>query len=114
MNTITFKEIREAAKAGYNATVIINGESYILDPSNDDFINGVLFAAAAIEDRRARFNYMPCKTKKAAAEQRTLTDNDKGIIRFLRYIVEPGAGIDRRIDEYNHGEMWKLREFYGG
>ena len=108
MNTITFKEIREAAKVGYNATVIINGESYILDPSNDDFIDGIMFAAAAIEDRRARFNFMPCKTKKAAAEQRTLTDNDKGIINFLRYIVKPGAGLDRRIDEFNHNELWKL------
>ena len=108
MKPITFKEIREAARNGYNATVIINGETYALDPSNDDFINGVMFAAAAIEDRRARFNFMPCKTKKAAAEQRTLTDNDKGIIRFLRYIVQPGAGLDKRIEEYNAGYTWRL------
>lgn len=109
MKKITFKEIREAAKSGYNATVIINGESYILDPSNDDFINGVLFAAAAIEDRRARFNFMPTKTKKAAAERRTLTDNDMGIVRFLEHIILPGAGLDTRIQEYNNGNTWKVR-----
>lgn len=106
---ITFQGIRDAAKSGYNATVIINGETYELDPSNDDFINGVLFAAAAIEDRRARFNFMPTKTKKAAAERRTLTDNDMGIVRFLEYIVLPGAGLDTRIQEYNNGSTWKVR-----
>lgn len=51
---ITFKEIRDAAKIGYNATVTINGETYIIDPSNDDFINGILFAAAYIIDNRSR------------------------------------------------------------
>lgn len=105
---ITFKEIREAAKSGYNATVIINGEKYFIDPSEDDFINGVKFAAAAIEDRRARFNFMPTKTKKAAAERRTLTDNDMNIVRFLEHIILPGAGLDKRIQEYNAGSLWKL------
>ena len=66
MKPITFKEIRDAAKAGYNVTVIINGESYILDPSNDEFINGLEFAAAYIIDNRARrfFSWTATQQKK--------------------------------------------------
>ena len=110
MKKITFREIRDAAKAGYNATVIINGESYILDPSNDDFINGVLFAAAAVEDRQARFNLsVPYKaTKKAIKANQDAEHNTRGIIDFLRYIVQPGAGLEQRITEYNAGTLWKL------
>ena len=107
---ITFKEIREAAKSGYNATVIINGETFILDPSNDDFINGVLFAAASIEDRQARFNLcIPYKaTKKAIKANQDRSTEAKSIVDFLRHIVLPGAGLDRRITEYNAGLLWKL------
>lgn len=110
IKTITFKGIRDAAKAGYNATVIINGESYILDPSNDDFINGVLFAAASIEDRQARFNLcVPYKaTKKAIKANQDRSTEAKSIVDFLRHIVLPGAGLDRRIQEYNAGTLWKL------
>lgn len=107
---ITFREIREAAKSGYNATVIINGESYILDPSENDFIDGVMFAAASIEDRQARFNLsVPYKaTKKAIKANQDRSTEAKSIVDFLRHIVLPGAGLDRRITEYNAGTLWKL------
>ena len=107
---ITFKEIREAAKSGYNATVIINGEKYFIDPSEDDFINGVLFAAASIEDRQARFNLcIPYKaTKKAIKANQDRSTEAKSIVEFLRHIVLPGAGLDKRIAEYNAGTLWKL------
>ena len=110
LNKITFKQIREAAKSGYNATVIINGESYILDPSENDFIDGVMFAAASIEDRQARFNLsVPYKaTKKAIKANQDRSTEAKSIVEFLRHIVQPGAGLDKRIQEYNAGTLWKL------
>lgn len=110
MEKITFREIREAAKSGYNATVTINGETYIIDPSNDDFIDGVLFAAANIEDRQARFNLcIPYKaTKKAIKANQDRSKEAKSIVDFLRYIVLPGAGLEQRITEYNAGTLWKL------
>lgn len=107
---ITFREIREAAKDGHNAVVIINGETFIVDPSENDFINGVLFAAASIEDRQARFNLsVPYKaTKKAIKANQDRSTEAKSIVEFLRHIVLPGAGLDRRITEYNAGLLWKL------
>lgn len=107
---ITFREIREAAKSGYNAVVTINGENYIVDPSNDDFIDGVLFAAANIEDRQARFNLcVPCKaTKKAIKANQDRSKEAKSIVDFLRHIVLPGAGLEQRVTEYNAGTLWKL------
>lgn len=110
IKTITFKGIRDAAKAGYNTTVIINGEFYNLDPSNDDFIDGVMFAAASIEDRQARFNLsVPYKaTKKAIKANQDRSTEAKSIVDFLRHIVQPGAGLDKRIQEYNAGSLWKL------
>lgn len=107
---ITFREIREAAKNGYSATVTINGETYFIDPSNDDFINGVLFAAASIEDRQARSNLCISHkaTKKAIKANQERSTEAKNIADFLRYIVLPGAGLEQRITEYNAGTLWKL------
>lgn len=114
MKKITFKEIREAAKSGYNATVIINGENYILDPSNDDFINGVKFAAAAIEDNRSRRNtsFLWIDAKKRNLTKKAVQINDarnqeaKTLFDFLRYIASSSESIEPWINDA--GNFWKL------
>lgn len=110
---ITFREIREAAKSGYNATVIINGETYILDPSENDFLNGVRFAAAAIEDNRARanlvFNGMRNikRVSKAAIEANyTRNDETRRAVSKLDYILQTNLAPWK--NDYTNGRLWKL------
>ena len=114
LNKITFKQIREAAKSGYNATVIINGESYILDPSENDFIDGVMFAAAAIEDNRSRRNtsFLWIDAKKRNLTKKAVQINDarnqeaKALFDFLRYIASSNESIEPWINAA--GDFWKL------
>lgn len=111
---ITFSEIREAAKNGYNATVIINGEFYILDPSENDFLNGVRFAAAAIEDNRSRRNtsFLWIDAKKRNLTKKAVQINDarnqeaKTLFDFLRYIASSNESIEPWINAA--GNFWRL------
>ena len=114
MKPITFKEIRDAAKAGYNVTVIINGESYILDPSNDEFINGLEFAAAYIIDNRARrfFSWTATQQKKAPKKELEKQQGINHEARFLHDCIlhlaaEPTA-LDNARTEYNLHSFWGL------
>lgn len=114
VKTITFKEIREAAKSGYNAVVTINGENYIVDPSENDFINGVRFAAAAIEDNRSRRNtsFLWIDAKKRNLTKKAVQINDarnqeaKSLSDFLRYIASTNESIEPWINDA--GNFWKL------
>ena len=111
---ITFKEIREAAKDGYNATVIINGETYILDPSENDFLNGVRFAAAAIEDNRSRRNtsFLWTDGRKKNLTKKAVQINDarnqeaKTLFDFLRYIATDNESITPWINAARN--FWRL------
>ena len=111
---ITFREIRDAARNGHNAVVIINGETYIVDPSENDFINGVKFAAAAIEDNRSRRNtsFLWIDARKRNLTKKAVHINDarnqeaKTLVDFLRYIASTNESIEPWINAA--GNFWKL------
>ena len=114
MKPITFKEIREAARNGYNATVIINGEFYAVDPSENDFIEGVQFAADLIEDNRSRRN--SCflwidgrkknLTKKAVQINEAKNDEVKSLANWLRRISATNEDIIPWLD--GRKNFWRL------
>lgn len=109
---ITYKNIQEAINNGYPVTVTINGELYELagDPVKDAFIDGVNFAAAVIEDRRARMNLAASynKTKKHRAYIDTVTGETKSIIDHLRYITL--NGFNAWYNAYiGGGDFWRLK-----
>ena len=117
ITTVTLDTIREAAAAGESITVIINGQYYDLDLSgiddNSAFIEGVRFAAAVIEDARARSNcvFEGMRTikriSKAATEaNRTRNEETRGNIRLLNYLLQ--YGFEARKNEYIEGTLWKL------
>lgn len=117
---VNFDTIREAAQNGENITIIINGQFYDLDteaPAGIDpkaaFIEGVKFAAAVIEDARARSNcvFEGMRTikriSKAATEaNRTRNEETRGNIRLLNYLLQ--YGFEARKNEYIEGTLWKL------
>ena len=119
---ITFDGIREAAAAGESIIIIVNGQYYDLDtrtPAVADpesaFIEGVKFAAAAINDRRARafhvwqgIHQTRRATKKEQATERELNSETKSIIDFLLYIIKPEANLKKWKEDYQHGKLWKL------
>ena len=121
---VSFDTIREAAAAGESITVIINGEHYDIDttPAAVDpeaaFIEGVKFAAAAIQDHRARMNLCfnatarrnPKTTKRAIACNEARNKEAKNAADFLEYITKPGAGFDRWLEEYRNGNLWRLEK----
>ena len=119
---VNFDTVREAAAAGESITIIINGQYYDLAPEAAAadpaaaFIDGVKFAAAAIQDHRARMNLCfeanarrnPKTTKRAYACNDARNKEAKNAADFLLYITKPGAGFDRWIDDYKRGNLWKL------
>lgn len=117
---VNFDTIREAAQDGENITIIINGQYYDLDAEapagTDPFIEGVKFAAALIEDNRARMNFMfqandarnPKTTKRAIACNDARNKEAKNESDFLLHIIKPEAGFDTWQKEYHGGKLWKL------
>ena len=112
---ITFQGIRDAAKSGYNATVIINCETYELDPSNDDFINGLEFAAAYIIDNRARRFFSWTATQQTRKAPKKELEKQQGInqeARFLHdcilHLAADPTALDNARTEYNLHGFWGL------
>lgn len=115
---ITFKAIQEAAAAGENITIIINGQYYDLDTTagidpEQAFINGVKFAAAVIEDDRARanlvFNGMRNikRVSKAVIEANyTRNDETRRAVSKLDYILQTNLAPWK--NDYTNGRLWKL------
>lgn len=116
---ITTKQINNAIENGYQVEVIINGESYELDKL-EDFTDGVKFAAAILEDRRARSNSLfegyktiakksKPVTKKAceinAAKNKEIADSCK----FLEDIIT-GASFKYWLEDYKGGKLWHLKK----
>ena len=121
VENITLNQVKKAAADGQNITVIINGEFYDLTPEETPeetaaFIDGVKFAAAAIEDHRARMNFMfqandarnPKTTKRAIACNDARNKEAKNASDFLLHIIKPEAGFDTWQKEYHGGKLWKL------
>ena len=122
ITTVSLDTIREAAAAGESITIIINGQFYDLAPEaaaidpKAAFIEGVKFAAAAIQDHRARMNLCfeatarrnPKTTKRAYACNEARNKEAKNAADFLLYITKPGAGFDRWLEDYRNGKLWKL------
>lgn len=84
------------------------------DP-NEAFIEGVKFAAAVIEDARARSNsvFEGMRTikriSKAATEaNRIRNEETRSNIRLLNYLLQ--YGFKARRNEYENGNLWKLPE----
>ena len=111
---ITFREIRDAARNGHNAVVIINGETYIVDPSENDFVNGVRFAADVIEDNRSRRNtsFLWTDGRKKNLTKKAVQINDarnqeaKTLFDFLRYIATDNESITPWINAASN--FWRL------
>lgn len=112
---ITTKQINNAIENGYQVEVIINGESYELDRL-EDFTDGVKFAAAILEDRRARLNslFEAYKTRKPttrkaeeinAAKNKEVADGCK----LLEDIITR-AGFKYWLEDYKGGKLWKLKD----
>ena len=117
---VNFDTIREAAQDGENITIIINGQYYDLDTEapagTDPFIEGVKFAAALIEDNRARRQFSTTwimernarTPKKAIAENAARHDEAKYLMRFIRYIIEKPDALKNALTEYKNNKFWKL------
>lgn len=112
---ITTKQINNAIENGYQVEVIINGEYYELDKL-EDFTDGVKFAAAILEDRRARSNslFEAYKTRKPttrkaeeinAAKNKEVADGCK----LLEDIIT-GAAFKYWIEDYKGGKLWHLKK----
>lgn len=116
---INVSDVMEAANAGENITVIINGEYYDFDADGaaDLFNNAIKFAAAAIEDNRARRNFCfeaienrnPKTTKKAAACNKARNDEVKYLVDFLVNFVANYQGFNPWLEDYKNGNFWKLK-----
>lgn len=113
---ITLRQINNAIANGYNVTVVINGESYELEKV-EDFNDGVKFAAAILEDKRARMNSCfeglqmlhPNKTTlKAIRENQARNDEIKQATKFLHDVIT-GAAFSAWYGDYKRGELWKLK-----
>lgn len=112
---ITMDAIKEAVNAGYPVTVQINGEYYDLEATanNNDFMDGVKFAIAVIEDRQARFNFVSrhtAKTKKAREANAKETEYAKGILKHLEYITTEINSYRTLYNDYVHGNLWRLEK----
>lgn len=109
---ITMDAIKEAVKAGYPVTVEINGEFYDLEATanNNDFMDGVKFTMAVIEDRQAHFNhclgYKP--TKKAILKNIQDNEHVKGLLNYLDYITTEVNSFNGFYCDYVHGNLWRL------
>lgn len=116
---ITTNEIREAIYNSYLVTVIINGEYYELDITGlkPEFIAGVMFAAAYIEDGRARRNTSfewiegskPKTPKKKINENQARNDEIKFSVDCLKHLIEDNTALNYAIAENAAGKFWKLK-----
>jgi len=117
-NSVTIQDVKNAAKLGQNITVIINGQYYDLDLSGIDdngaFIDGVRFAAAIIEDDRARANLVfnaIAKRKRTPARviacNEARNDEIKHLSNKLLSILNnlPIWKLD-----YKNNKLWKLEK----
>ena len=118
---ISLDGIRAAAADGENITIIINGEYYDLDTTagtdpEQNFINGVKFAAAVIQDRRARISssfegiaqlHRGRTPRKAYAANDARNDEIKDACNFLEYITNTACYLPF-FEEYKTGKLWKL------
>lgn len=118
---VNFDTIREAAQDGENITIIINGQHYDLDTEapagTDPFIEGVKFAAALIEDNRARMNLIfemnegrnPKTTKKAYQINEARNKEAKNAAGLLEHIANNnGNCFNNWLNDYKRGKLWKL------
>lgn len=112
---ITNRQINNAIRNGYEVIVVINGEYYELENA-DEFEDGVKFAAAVLQDRRARSNMVfegcnslhPNKvTKKAIAENQARNREIITACDFLESITT-GAGFSGWYQDYKAGKLWRL------
>lgn len=122
INSISIKSILEAAAAGESITVIINGQYYDLDTTAGTdpeaaFIEGVKFAAAAIQDRRARISstfegiarlHKTRTPKKLYTANDTRNDEIKDACNFLEYITNTACYLPF-FEDYKNGNLWKLK-----
>lgn len=109
---ITARQINNALENGYKVTITINGETYELDKL-EDFTDGVKFAAAVIQDDRARRNcaFEGLRTikrisKAAIAANDTRNDEARHTVRKLEYILQNPAPW---INDYKAGNLWRLK-----
>ena len=115
---ISMDAIKEAVKTGYPVTVEINGEYYELDVSGlaPEFIAGVMFAAAYIEDGRARLNASfewiegrkANTPKRAYRENQARNDEIKFAVDCLKHLIEDKNALNNAIARNSAGKFWRL------
>ena len=117
---VNFDTIREAAQDGENITIIINGQFYDLDTEapagTDPFIEGMKFAAALIEDNRARrqmsFEWIegrnPKTTKRAIACNEARHNEARYLMQFIRHIIAAPDALKNALTEYKNNKFWKI------
>lgn len=118
ITTIKAVDIIAAAKEGESITIIINGEYYDFTTEGADdlekaFIEGVKFAAAVIEDNRARrnftFNHDGKALKRDIYANRARNEETRYFIKFLEYIMKDYRGTAYPwYEDFKNGKLWKL------
>ena len=78
-----------------------------------DFIDGIRFAMAVIEDSTARRNCCVGyrETKKHREEREIRNYNSKDILFHLNYLLRDDETLTPWVEEYQANKLWNYKEF---